>query len=143
MFRTLHLARGLRTIGTLTSAGVPLLESVEAAGQVTANGRYARLWEDSAEGLRQGESLSRMLGEQRRLVPGPVVQMVKSGEKSGKLGEVMEHVSIHAEAKLKDQIAQATRYIEPAMIVVMGAIIGSVTLAMLLPVFTISRVVAG
>jgi type II secretory pathway component PulF len=49
---------------------------------------------------------------------------------------------MHAEVELKERIAQLTRYVEPVMIVVMGAIIGGVSMALLLPIFTISRVVA-
>ena len=76
------------------------------------------------------------------LVPRSVAQMLHSGEKSGKLGFVMEQVSGYAEQELKEKIAELTRYIEPAMIVVMGAIIGGVALALMLPIFTISKVVA-
>jgi type IV pilus assembly protein PilC len=54
----------------------------------------------------------------------------------------MEQVSGYAEQELKEKIAELTRYIEPAMIVVMGAIIGGVALALMLPIFTISKVVA-
>ena len=68
--------------------------------------------------------------------------MIHSGEKAGKLSFVMDQVSAFAEQELKEQIADLTRYIEPIMIVVMGAIIGGVALALLLPIFTISRVVA-
>jgi type IV pilus assembly protein PilC len=68
--------------------------------------------------------------------------MVLSGEKSGKLSLVLEQISGYAEQELKEQIAELTKYIEPLMIMVMGVIIGGVALALLLPVFTISRVVA-
>ena len=76
------------------------------------------------------------------LVPRAIAQMIHSGEKSGKLAYVMDQVSGFAEQELKDQIAELTRYIEPVMIILMGCIIGGVALALLLPIFTISRVVA-
>jgi type IV pilus assembly protein PilC len=79
---------------------------------------------------------------QTPLVPRSVAQMIHSGEKGGKLAFVMEQVSNYAEAELKEQITNLTRYIEPAMICVMGFIIGGVALALLLPIFTISRVMA-
>ena len=68
--------------------------------------------------------------------------MIHTGEKGGKLAYVMEQVASFSEQELKEQIAELTRYIEPAMIVVMGLIIGGVALALMLPIFTISRVVA-
>ncbi len=75
-------------------------------------------------------------------MPKPIVRMLHSGEKGGRLGQVMETVAGQAEEDLKEKIAELTRYIEPAMILGMGVLIGGVTLALLLPVFTISRVVA-
>jgi type IV pilus assembly protein PilC len=75
------------------------------------------------------------------LVPMAMAQMLQSAEKGGRLAQVMEQVSGFAETELKEQIADMTRYIEPAMIVVMGAIIGTVALALMLPIFTISRVI--
>jgi type IV pilus assembly protein PilC len=54
----------------------------------------------------------------------------------------MEQVASYAEIELKEQIVELTRYIEPAMIIIMGLIIGGVALALLLPIFTMSRVVA-
>jgi type IV pilus assembly protein PilC len=68
--------------------------------------------------------------------------MLHSGERGGKLATVMEQVATFAEQELKEKIAELTRYIEPAMIVLMGLLIGGVALALMLPVFTISRVVA-
>jgi type IV pilus assembly protein PilC len=141
MFRTLHLARGLRTVGTLAGAGVPLMDSVETAKDLTDNVRFRALWGDTADALRQGASLTQPL-EQSGLVPDPMVQILRSGEAGGKLGKVAEHAAGHAEAELKDSIAAATRYIEPIMIIGMGVVIGGVTLAMLLPVFSLSKVVA-
>jgi len=67
--------------------------------------------------------------------------MLHSAERSGKLAQVMEQVSGFAEEELKQTIADMTRYIEPIMILIMGAIIGSVVLALMLPIFTISKVI--
>ena len=66
--------------------------------------------------------------------------MIHSGETSGRLASVTERVAEHAEEQLKQTITEVTRYIEPAMIVLMGALIGGLTLSLLLPVFTVSRV---
>jgi type IV pilus assembly protein PilC len=71
-----------------------------------------------------------------------MAQMLHSAEKGGRLATVMETVSGYAEVELKEQIAEITRYIEPAMIVVMGGIIGTVAIALMLPIFSISRIMA-
>jgi type IV pilus assembly protein PilC len=141
MFRKLHLARGLRMIGTMSGAGISLVDCVNTAKDLTANHYFRELWSGVSEKIQAGKQISEPLF-QSPLVPRSVTQMIHSGEKSGKLGFVMEQVSSYAEAELKEQITQLTRYIEPLMIIVMGVLIGGVALALLLPIFTISKVVS-
>ncbi|MCS7032639.1 MAG: type II secretion system F family protein [Phycisphaerae bacterium] len=141
MYRTLHLARGLRMMGTLGASGVHLLHCVENAIEATTNTEFQELWRHVSQRIRQGKPMSEQLG-QSQLVPPDVAQMLHSGETSGKLAAVMEQVASYSESELKERIAELTRYIEPAMIVIMGLIIGGVALALMLPVFTIGKVVA-
>lgn len=141
MFRQLYLARSLRLIGTMGGAGVLLTECVATARDLCANMYYRRLWEQVEEQLHMGRQLSEPLF-QSDLVPRAFAQMIRSAERSGKLAEVMEQVATYSEQELKEKITGMTRYIEPAMIMGMGVIIGSVSLALLLPIFTISKVMA-
>jgi len=141
VFSKLHLSRSLRMIGTMAGAGVPLVECVTTAGELCDNTYFKELWNDVLTKIQSGRQLCEPLFE-NSLVPRSVAQMIHSGEKSGKLAFVMEQISGYAEQELKEKIAELTRYIEPAMIIIMGAIIGSVALALLLPIFTISRVMA-
>ena len=142
MFRKLHLSRGLRTLGTLASAGVTLTDCVETASGLCNNSYFGDLWADVSNQIQNGKPFSEPLGKSK-LVPGSVTRMLAAGEKGGKLGQVMEQVAGFSEAELKEKINELTRYIEPAMIMLMGLLIGGVTLALLLPIFTISKVVAG
>jgi type IV pilus assembly protein PilC len=137
----MHLSRSLRMIGTMAGAGVPLVDCVTTAGDLSTNTYFKDLWISVLEKISAGKQLCEPLFESN-LVPRSVAQMIHSGEKSGKLAYVMEQISGFAETELKEKIAEMTRYIEPAMIIVMGVIIGGVALALLLPVFTISRVMA-
>ena len=139
MFRKLHLSRGLRMIGTLAASGISLVECLDTARDVSGNGRYTELWQQSEQQIRSGVPFSDSL-RGHPLVPGSITQMLHSGEAGGRLAEVTQRVAEHAEVELKETITELTRYIEPAMIVLMGAIIGGMTMAMLLPVFTVSRV---
>lgn len=141
MFRKMYLARSLRMLGTMGTAGVNLVDSVETTVDLCSNGYFRDLWNDVASQIQQGKQLSEPLFSSP-FVPRAVAQMLHSGEKGGKLSHVMEQVAGYSEAELKDKIAEMTRYIEPIMIVVMGIIIGGVALALLLPIFTISRVMA-
>lgn len=141
LVRDLNLARSLRMLGTMCGAGVNLMDCVKTAEQLTVNCHFRELWVSCERRLEAGRQLSEPLFDSP-LVPRAVSQMIHSGEKSGKLSFVLEQIAVHAEAELKERITQLTRYIEPVMIVVMGAIIGGVSMALLLPIFSISRVVA-
>lgn len=142
MFRKVFLARGLRMLGTMGGAGVTLSDAVAMTRDMCGNSYYRNLWDDVSEKILEGKQLSEPLFHQPALVPRAIAQMLSSGEKSGKLNSVLEQVASYSEQEMRDKITELTRYIEPAMIVVMGAIIGGVALALLLPVFTISRVMA-
>ena len=141
MFRKLYLARGLRMLGTMGSAGVNLVDSVQTTHDLCENSYFRELWNNVSVKIQSGKQLSEPLFDSP-YVPRAVAQMLSSGEKSGKLSQVMDAVSGFAEQELKEQITELTRYIEPIMIMVMGLIIGGVAMALLLPVFTISRVMA-
>jgi type IV pilus assembly protein PilC len=141
LFRTLHLARGLRMVGTMAAAGINLVDCVAVATDLCGNVHYRNMWTDVSSRIQTGKPMAEALAA-NPLVPRSVSQMIHSGEKSGKLAHVMEQVANFSETELKERIADLTRYIEPAMIVVMGILIGGVALALMLPIFTISRVVA-
>jgi len=141
MFRQMHLARSLRMIGTMASSGVHLVDCVTTARDLCDNVHFQNLWTQVEQQLHVGKQFSEPLFESP-LCPKPIAQMISSAEKSGKLATVMEQVAGFSEQELKERITEMTRYIEPAMIVVMGVVIGGVTMALLLPVFTISRVMS-
>jgi type IV pilus assembly protein PilC len=141
LFRKLYLARGIRMIGTMSGAGVSLVDCVQTAHDLTSNTLYQEMWQDVLLKIQSGKQMSEPLAASP-LVPRSLAQMVQSGERSGKLSFVLEQIAGHAEQELKETIADLTRYIEPAMIVVMGGIIGSVAIALMLPIFSISKVIA-
>lgn len=141
MFQKLHLSRGLRMVGTMAGAGVNLVDCVSTAQDLCSNSYFRDLWTNVSDQIQTGKQLSEPMF-QSPLVPKSVSQMISSAEKSGKLAMVMEQIAAYAETELKEKIAELTRCIEPIMIMVMGIIIGGVALALLLPIFTISRVMS-
>jgi len=141
MFRKLHLSRGLRMVGTMAAAGVNLVDCVTTAQDLCGNTYFRDLWARVSDQIQTGKQLSEPMF-QSPLVPRAVSQMISSAEKSGKLAMVMEQIAAYSEQELKEKIADLTRCIEPIMIMVMGTIIGGVALALLLPIFTISRVMS-
>ncbi len=142
LFRKLYITRSCRTMGTMIDAGVPILDMVAIVRAVTANVYFEDLWDNVDEKLRQGSQLSDgLLGSP--LIPRSVCQMIFSGEKAGRLGSIMERIAEFTEDEFDDAVKNATQFIEPAMITVMGLIIGFVAISMLLPIFNVGKVVSG
>lgn len=139
MMRKSYLARSLRTLGTLIDSGVPMLDAVGITRSVAGNIYYQDMWDRVDERVQQGEQLSAPLID-TPLVPRSVTQMIRAGETSGKLGVVLDRISTFLERDLDQAIKRVTQMIEPIMIFVMGGIVGSIVIALLLPIFTISRV---
>ena len=139
MARKACLARSLRTMSTMVTSGVSMLEGLSITARVSGNVHYERIWNSLAEKIQGGSSLAEPLLE-CRLIPRTVTQMISAGERTGKLGDVMNRVARFCEDDLKVAIKTATNMIEPVMIIVMGLIIGGIAMALLLPVFSMSKV---
>ncbi len=142
LFNKLYLTRSCRTMGTMVTAGVPVLDMIEIVREVTSNSLYEDLWDDADGRLRQGSQLSDSLFASP-LIPRSVAQMVYSGERSGRIGDVMERIAEYTESDFDEQIKTTTSLIEPIMTATMGVIIGFVAIAMLLPIFSVGNVVSG
>lgn len=142
LFRKLYVTRSMRTMGTMIDAGVPILDMIPIARSVTNNSRYDEFWDAVDQRLRNGSQLSAPFFSSD-LIPRSVAQMIFAGEKSGRLGMVMYKVADYTEEEFDEQVKQATAYIEPAMVVTLGTIIGFVAIALLLPIFQVSKVASG
>jgi type IV pilus assembly protein PilC len=142
MMRRGILARSLRTLATMVASGVSMLDSLEITAEVSGNILYERVWRALAEKLKEGASLSEEMTHYE-LMPQCVSQMVAAGERTGKLATVLDRVAEFCEEDLDTSVRTATSFIEPVMIIAMGAIVGGLALALLLPVFSLSRIVAG
>ena len=139
MFQKFYLARSVRTIGTMIASGITIPEAVRLAHGVTGNSYFNALWGRADESLQAGAQLSDPLFASA-LVPNTVVQMIATGEKTGRLGVVMERIASFCESDLRNTVKTVTAILEPLMIMVMGVIIGGIAMAVLLPVFSISKV---
>jgi len=141
MYRTAYLARSLRTMATMVSTGVNMLDGLSITAQVAGNHFYRKVWLDLAESVKEGATLSAELAG-CELIPRTVSQMIAAGERTGKLSLVMNRVADFCEEQLKVSVKTVTTMIEPLMIIVMGIVIGGIAMALLLPIFSISKVVA-
>ncbi|MEM0913742.1 MAG: type II secretion system F family protein [Planctomycetota bacterium] len=142
LIRQVNLVRMTQTIGTLLEAGVPILDMVDIVRHVTPNREYQTLWAKVDDQLRKGSQLSDGLRD-TWLVPRAVVQMIYSGEKSGRMGQVINRVAEYTEDEFDTAVKNATQYIEPVMVVTVGGIVGFVAISLLLPIFSASSLASG
>ena len=142
MLRALYITRSLQTLGELVNAGVPIINALEVTGNISGNRQYLALWRDVSQGVKDGRRINEVL-DGTKLLPMPVIQMIAAGEESGKLGDVLEEISEYYDRVLRDAVKTFTSLLEPAMIVFMGAIVGFIAMAIILPIFKMSAVVSG
>jgi type IV pilus assembly protein PilC len=144
MFVDMVVTRSMRIMATMVNTGVNLLDAIEVVQGSCENYHFQKLWSGTDEKIRDGYQLSEsiLISPGSELIAPGIIQMLRAGEKSGKLGEVCDKVSVFYEKKLEASIRTVMTLIEPLMITILGAIIGTVAIALLLPVFRISSVIA-
>lgn len=138
--RSLYITRGLHTMGVLTNAGVPILDTLSITAYISGNMLFEKMWKAVYEEVRQGRKIASSLAA-CALMPGNVIQMIQSGEESGTLGDVLRDISEFYARELKTVIKTVTSMIEPLMIVVMGVLVGFIAMSIILPIFKMSSVV--
>ena len=138
MFRKVTISRSIRTLGTMLASGVPMLESIKLCGEVAGNYHYERLWEQVRDQVTGGKRICEVLAG-NPLIPRVLIQMIAAGEETGKLDYVLERVSTYYDQEVDTALKTATSLIEPIMISVMGFIVGGIALALLLPIFSLSK----
>jgi len=136
--RKVTISRSIRTLGTMLTSGVPIMDSLKLAGQVSGNYHYEQLWVRVLDEVTTGRRVAEALRGDP-LFPRVLVQMIAAGEETGKLDQVLEKVSTYYDREVETSIKAATGMIEPLMIAVMGVIVGTIGLALLLPIFSLSR----
>ncbi|WP_315095267.1 type II secretion system F family protein [uncultured Cellulomonas sp.] len=134
LFRKIAISRFTRNFGTMIHAGVPLLQALDIVGETSGNLVIERAAKAVQESVRRGESLSGPLS-QHPVFPPMVVQMMAVGEDTGALDTMLAKVADFYDQEVESTTEQLTSLIEPLMIVVIGAIVGSMVIAMYMPIF--------
>lgn len=140
--RNLYITRSLHTMGVLTRAGVPILNTISITAHISGNSLYKNMWLSVHEDVRQGKKIAGSLFRYN-LMPTSVVQMIRSGEDSGTISDVLRDLSVYYARELKTIIKTVTSMIEPLMIVAMGFLVGFIAMSIILPIFKMSSVVGG
>lgn len=136
LFQKIALSRFARTLGLLLRAGVPVLQALDIVSQTTGNEVLSRASQDVKESVRSGETMSGPLAR-HGVFPPMVVQMIGVGEDTGALDAMLDKVSDFYDQEVESTTESLTSLIEPLMIAVLGGVVGSMIVALYMPMFSI------
>lgn len=140
--RGLCVARVARMLGVLLQGRVVMLEALRLTRDAAGNMHYSELMAKAEERVSRGELLSTVL-EKSPLIPGTVVEAVRSGEKSGQLGPVMMSVADFLDEDNEVVVRALTSILEPAILIVLGMIVAFMAMSMFLPLFDLTAAAGG
>lgn len=142
LVRKAIMARVCRTLGVLLNSGIPLIEAMETVSRVAGNRIIENALILATRRMRDGGTIAATLRETGEF-PSMVVQLVATGEESGTLPSMLGKAALYYEQQVDNAVATLSTLIEPVMIVVMGAIAGSIIFALYLPIFTLGQALRG
>lgn len=136
------IARLSRTLSTLLSSGVGLIDAIEIAARTSGNSVIEGILIKSKESVTQGRSFSAPLAKEK-VIPEMVVQMIAIGEQSGTMDTMLGKIADFYEDEVEAAVKAMTSLIEPLMMVFLGGIIAVLVIAMYLPIFSMGDIVGG
>jgi type IV pilus assembly protein PilC len=134
------LARFARTLGTLSAAGVPILQAIETTATSSGNWVVERALIKSRDAIREGIPLYKPL-EEEPIFPPMVTRMIAVGEETGDVDGMLIKIAEFYESEVDAAVKALTSIIEPLMIVVVGSIVGGIVISMYLPMFMIYELI--
>jgi len=140
VIRKATIARWTRTLSTMFAAGVPLVESLDSVGGAAGNAVYADATRRIQNEVSTGTSLTAAM-QNADVFPNMVTQMVSIGEESGALDAMLAKVADFYEEEVDEAVAALSSLMEPAIMVILGVLIGGLVIAMYLPIFKLGSVV--
>jgi len=138
LFHKIAISRFARTLGTLLNSGIPLLQSLEIVKNIVANKVLYKAIENASQNISEGADIATPL-KKSNMFPPIVIHMVSTGEKSGKLEDMLIKVADSYDSETDSTIKALTSLMEPIMIVIMGIAVGFVVIAILLPIFDMTK----
>ena len=136
MMRKMAVARFTRTLGTMITSGVPILQALEVTAATAGNVVIKEAVDSTRNSIREGESIAEPL-KNSSVFPPMVVQMISVGEETGELDKMLMKIADFYEVEVDNAVKGLTSIIEPVVIVFMGLIIGGIVMAVFMPMLTL------
>src|SRR3989344_4904337 len=137
LLRMLYLTRFGENLATLIAGGVPIVQALEITGAILSNDVYQRIVYATKDAVAQGETITSALIPYPREFPPVFVQMVNAGEKSGALDATLSGIVKFYQGELERKIDTFLSLIQPAMIVILGGLVGVVLAAIMIPLYQV------
>jgi general secretion pathway protein F len=141
LVRGVNTARFTRTLSILAGSGVPVLEALRIAGDVVTNVPMKEAIQETAVRVREGGPLGRSLAASR-LFPPMTVHLISSGEASGELEDMLERAAVNQEREVDGLVGAMLSILEPVLILLMGALVLAIVIAILLPIFQLNQLIS-
>jgi len=138
LIKKIEVSRFARTLGTLTKSGVPILQALNLVNEIIGNRAIARSMGKIYERVKEGEMLTKPLGE-AGIFPTLAIQMITVGEETGRLDEMLLRVAETYEKMVRNMVKKFISLLEPAMILGMGLVVGFIVISMLMAIFSMSE----
>jgi len=142
LMRKIAVARFTRTLGTLISSGVPILEGLDITAKTAGNAVVERALQRVRKSLEEGKSLTEPLKDSE-VFPGMVTQMIAVGEQTGAMDAMLQKIADFYEEEVDAAVKDLLTALEPVMIVFLGVVVGGVVISMYLPLFSLIGKLSG
>ncbi len=139
LIKKMEVARFARTLGTLLQSGVSILPALNLVKEISQNEAVARAIGTVHDRLREGKGISRSL-EETSVFPPLAIQMIGVGEETGRLDEMLVRVAETYEENVRNALKRFVSLLEPAVILLMGGVVGFIVISMLLAIFSINEI---
>lgn len=134
------ISRFTRTLGTLLSSGIPLLDALEIGEAVMGNKVYGKTLQEVRISVREGASLAQPLKESG-VFPPLVTRMIAVGEQTGEMEAMLSKVADIYDQQVETMVSTLTSLLEPVMIVIIGAVMAFIVFAVLMPIFNLTSTI--
>ncbi len=137
LYKKLYLSRMADNMDTMLTSGIPIVRAIDITSDVVGSRVYKGILKDAADGVKSGLALSAAL-EKHPEMPGILVQMVKVGEETGSLGQILKTLADFYKREVDDAVDTLVGLIEPVMIVVLGLGVGLLLVSVLVPIYNLA-----
>ena len=138
LYRKLYLSRIADNMDTMLTSGIPIVRAIDITAEVVGSRVYKEILKNVADGVKSGLSFSTAFEKHTLQVPGIMIQMIKVGEETGSLGQILKTLADFYKREVDDAVDTLVGLIEPVMIVILGLGVGILLVSVLMPIYNLA-----